>query len=117
MTYGPIKVFTCGIASGASTSSYIDLGGKSFGRLAVNTNSMSTTAQLAVWGCDTATGTFFPILERVQNTASSGYNTFVVPTSTSGAWAVFEAPPFRYIEFISSAVVSGGVSITVIGSD
>lgn len=117
MTYGPIQVFTCGIASGASTSSQVDLGGKSFNRLAVNAVTMSTAAQLAVWGCDTLTGTFYPILERVQNTATSGYNTFVVPTGTSGAWAVFQSPPFRYIEFIASAVVSGGVSITVIGSD
>lgn len=117
MSYGPIQVFYTGIASGASTSSYIDFGGKSYPRWAVNAVTMSTAAQLAVWGCDTATGTYFPVRERDLNTATSGYQTMIVPTSTSGAWAVFNAPPFRYVQFIASAVVSGGVSITVLGSD
>lgn len=117
MAYGPIQVFYTGIASGASTSSYIDLGGKSYARFAVNAVTMSTGAQLALWGCDTASGTYFPIRERDLNTSTSGYQTMIVPTGTSGAWAVFNPPPFRYVEFIASAVVSGGVSITVLASD
>lgn len=117
MSYGPTQVFTAGIASGASTSSFIDLGGKSFTRLAVNAVTMSTGAMLTVYGCDTSTGTYGPVYQKVINTAASAYLSTTVGTATSGGWCVIDAPPMRYIEFIASAVVSGGVSITVIGSD
>lgn len=116
MSYGPIQVFTCGIASGASTSSYIDLG-KSFRQLAINAVTMSTGAMITVYGCDSATGTYGPVYQKVFNTATSAYLSITVGTATSGGWCVIDAPPVRYIEFITSAVVSGGVSITVIGSD
>lgn len=117
MSYGPIQAFTCGIASGASSSSILDLGGKTYSKLAVNAVTMSTAAQLAVWGCPSSTGTFLPIKTRETSTATSGYNALAVVTNTSGAWAMFDAPPFRYIQFIASAVVSGGVSITVLAND
>ena len=117
MSYGPVQAFYVGIASGASTSSYIDFGAKTYTQWAVNAITMSTAAQLAVWGCDTPTGTYLPVRQRDYNTATSGYQTMVVPTGTSGAWAVFEPPPLRYIQFIASAVVSGGVSITVLAGD
>jgi hypothetical protein len=117
MTYGPIQVFQVGIASGASTSSTIDLGGKSFNRLAVNAVTMSTGAMLTVYGSDTSTGTFNPVYQKVVNTAASAYLSLTVGTAASGGWCQIDAPPMRYIQLITSAVVSGGVSITVIGSD
>lgn len=117
MAYGPKQVFTCGIASGASTSSFIDLGNASFNRLAVNAVTMSTGAMITVYGCDTSTGTFFPVFERVVNTAASAYISSTIGTATSGGWCVVPAPPMRYLKFITSAVVDNGVSITVIGSD
>lgn len=117
MPWGPTQVFRCGIASGASTSSYIDLGGKSFNRLAINAITMSTGAMITVYGCDTPTGVYGPVYQKVANTAASGYLSTTVGTATSGGWCVIDAPPMRYLQFITSAVVSGGVSITVIGSD
>jgi hypothetical protein len=117
MSYGPVQVFYTGIASGASTSSFIDLGGKSFNRFSVNAVTMSTAAMLTVYGCDTDTGTYGPIYQKVYSTATSAYLSTTVGTNTSGGWCVLDAPPVRYIKFVTSAVVSGGVSITVIGSD
>lgn len=113
MSWGPKQVFSCGIASGASTSSYIDLGDYGLRTLAVNAVTMSTGAAITVYGCDTSTGTYYPVHERV-NTAPVQYQSLTVATTTSGGWAVFDAPPFRYLQFITSAVVSGGVSLTIL---
>jgi hypothetical protein len=117
MPYGPTQVWTCGAASGASTSSYIDLGGKSYSKLALNAVTMSTGAMITVYGCSTADGTYGPVYERIQNTSTVGYQALTIATTTSGGWGVFNAPPFRYLQFVTSAVVSGGVSYTVIAND
>jgi len=117
MSYGPKQVFVCGIASGASTSSYIDLGDASFNRLVINAVTMSTAAMITVYGCATATGTFGPVYQKVETTATSAYLSATVGTATSGGWCTITAPPMRYLQFVTSAVVSGGVSITVIASD
>lgn len=115
MGYGPTQVFTCGIASGASTSSSIDLGTKSFSRMFVNAVTMSTGAAVTIYGAvDNAT--FYTVQERV-NTSSVQYQTVTIATTTSGGWAQCEAPLFRYVRFITSAVVSGGVSFTVVCAD
>lgn len=116
MSYGPYQVFYTGTASGASTSSSLDLGGKSYTRIAVNYVTMSTGALVSIWGSDSETGTYRPIVERV-NSGTAQYNAVTVPTSTSGSWAVIDAVPFRYVKFITSAVVSGGVSYTVLAYD
>lgn len=116
MSYGPCQVFNVGVASGASTSSSLDLGGKSYTKLAVNYVTMSTGAAVTVYGAAAPTATFLPVHERV-NTAPVQYQALTIATSVSGAWAVIDAPPFRYLQFITSAVVSGGVSYTVLAFD
>ncbi len=116
MSYGPCQVFYAGTASGASTSSYVDLGGKSYTKLAVNYVTMSTGAAVTLYGAASSDGTFLPVHERV-NTAPVQYQALTIATTTSGAWACVEAPPFRYVKFITSAVVSGGVSYTVLAFD
>lgn len=116
MSYGPCQVFYVGTASGASTSSYLDLAGKSYTRFAVNAVTMSTGAAITVYGSPTATGTYYPINDRV-NTATAQYATIIISTSTSGSWAMLPAMPFQYLQFITSAVVSGGVSYTVLAYD
>lgn len=114
MSWGPKQVFTCGIASAASTSSAIDLGDKAFTKLAVNF-SMSTGHALSVFGGITSTSLKL-VNERV-NTAPVQYQSLTVATNTSGGWAVLDAPPFRYIQFAASATVNDGGSITVIAQD
>lgn len=116
MSYGPKQVFTVGIASGASTSSYIDFGDKAYTKMAINVVTMSTGALINILGSQTATGTYLPVMERV-NTAPVQHQALTIATSTSGNWVMFDAIPLRYMEFITSAVVSGGVSFTVVIQD
>jgi len=117
MSYGPTQVWECGAASGASTSSYIDMGDKSYNRLALKYVTMSTGALVTVFGCNTSDGTYLPVRRLVENTATVAYQNLAIATSVSGGWGMFPAPPFRYLQFVTSAVVSGGVSYTIMGSD
>ncbi len=119
MSYGPKQFFSiAGIASATSTSTFFDLGDKSFTKMAVKyPTSMSTGAMLTVFGCDTSTGTYLPVHERV-NTAPVQHQALTVGTSTSGAWAVLDAPPFRYVKFCASATVTdGGGTIALLMQD
>lgn len=115
MSWGPKQVFSVAIASGASTSSSLDLGDKSYRQMATYYGTMSTGAALTVYGSTDGTN-FYPAHERV-NTAPVQYQALTIATSTSGAWAVFAAPPFRYVQFVASAVVSGGVALKVAVDD
>lgn len=118
MSYGPAQVWTCGVASGASTSSYIDLGGKSYTKMAVNYVTMSTGMVVNVFGCQTSNGTYLQVNQLVTNTATVVYQPTQIATAVSGSgWAVFDAPPFRYIQLVCTGVVSGGVSFTVMAFD
>jgi hypothetical protein len=114
--YGLVQSFFVGTASGASTSSYLDTGGRPFSQMAVHINSMSTGAEVTVYGCDSASGTFQPVKIMETGTSTVAFNNLAIGTATSGGWAVIPAPPHRYIQFITSAVVSGGVSFTVIAN-
>jgi hypothetical protein len=118
MSYGPKQVFTGGvIASAASTGTFLDLSDKSFTKMAVKYPTMSTAAMLTVYGSESATGTYLPVFERV-NTAPVQHQALTIATSTSGAWAVFDAVPFRYVKFVASATVTDGSgAITVILQD
>ncbi len=112
MSFGPFQVYQCGIASGASTSNAIDLGERPMRQMAVGYVTMSTGAAVSVWG-SVDNSSFLRVHERV-GTSSVQYQELAVATTTSGAWAVTQAPPFRYVKFTTSAVVSGGVSFTVV---
>jgi hypothetical protein len=114
--YGLVQKFEAQTASGASTSSYIDTGGRPFSKMALRYVTMSTGALVTVYGCDTSDGTYLPVAVAEPGTAAAGYNNITVATSVSGGWGVFDAPPHRYLQFITSAVVSGGVSFTVIAN-
>jgi hypothetical protein len=116
VSYGPVKAFTVGIASGAATSSVLDLG-KSYSQMAVGYVTMSTGAAVSVYGAESATATPKPVVTLVPATATVAYQSLQIATSTSGSWAQFEAPPFQYVQFVTSAVVSGGVSFTVLVRD
>ena len=118
MSYGPKQVFTGGvIASAASTGAAFDLGDKSYTKMAVKYPTMSTAAMLTVYGASSSDGTYAPVHERV-NTAPVQYQAVTVATSTSGAWAVLDAPPFRYVKFVASATVTDGSGqITLILQD
>jgi hypothetical protein len=105
------------IASGAATSSTIQLGEKAWSRTFVEVlGSMSTAASLDLW--ESLDGvTFFPACERV-NTATLQYQPLAVATSvgasTGRAPIALNGP---YVQFRASAVVSGGVLLNVTCKD
>lgn len=114
MSYGPKQVFTATIASAATASTVIDLGDKSYKNWAINPSNMGDV--FTVYGSTTSTGTFAAVNERV-NTAPVQYQSLTVATSVSGSWGVIDAPPFRYVKFISAAAVTNGSTITLIAQD
>lgn len=108
---GPKQVFRVGIASGASTSSALDLGDKAHKDYSITYVTMSTGAAVTVWGSDDGT-TFRQVFERV-NTAPVQHQAVTIGTAASGSWCQVPAFPFRYMQLTTSAVVSGGVSFLV----
>lgn len=111
--YGPRKTATLTVASAATVSAVFELGDHKFSKMAVKTTSMSTNAELTILGCDTVSGTYTPILERV-NTAPVQYQTITIATTTSGNWLVCDVPPMNYMQFLASATVTGGGSVVVV---
>lgn len=108
MSYGPIKVFTGTVASGAS-STQIALD-KAYSKIFAEISTMSTTAAWDVFGSSDGT-TYRPVLERI-NTAPVQYQTLTVASGigTNGGIVPIE-PICPYLQFRASAVVSGGVTI------
>lgn len=118
--YGPrIDLPSVRFASGVTSTSAIDLGDNTYTYLAVKFASMTTAAELTVYGCpgtSGSAGTYSPIYERV-NTAPVQYQALIIQTATSGGWAVFQCPPFRYIQLFASAAPAGGGTVYFAASD
>lgn len=115
MAYGPMKVFSGAIASGAATGAVVTLD-KSYSKVFVQVPSMSTAATLSVWGSTDGT-VFNPVLERV-NTAPVQFQATDVTTGVVTGGVILPMDiGFPYVQFRTGAVVSGGVAIKVICSD
>lgn len=115
MGYGPIKVFSGNILSGASTLTSLQLD-KSYSTVYAEIGTMSTAAALDIYVSSDGS-TFRPAFERV-NTATVQYQTMIVATSVGangGICAIEKVYP--YYQFRASAVVSGGVAIKLICVD
>lgn len=114
MSYGPIKVFTGTIASGASTVTSIQIS-PGFRQVYLACSTMSTAAAMDVYASDNGT-TFYQVLERV-NTAPVQYQSLTVASSVgSNGQTVPLNIVYPYLQFRTSAVVSGGVTIKLICS-
>lgn len=116
MSHGAISVFTGAIASGASTVSF-DLG-RAWNTVYAEVGTMSTAAAISVYGAGTAAGTYRQVYHPTINSATVVTNSFVVQSNvgTNGGTAPIPSG-LRYIQLRASAVVSGGVSLSVICSD
>lgn len=105
------------IASAASTSSSLDLAGAGWSRLAVGYVTFSTGAALQIQGSADNT-TFKNVHVLVPTSSAAQYQPLTVATTVSGSgYAVFGAPPFRYVRFVASATIDNGGVITVYGAD
>jgi hypothetical protein len=120
MLNGAYQRFSVAQASGASVSTYLDLGVRYNEEMAVRYVTMSTGAEVTVYASDSVTpasaagDTFYAVKVQEIGTAAAAYNNLVIGTATSGGWAQFKAPAHRFIKFGTSAVVSGGVAYTVV---
>ena len=117
MSYGPIQVFaTTGIVSGASTLTIFTLP-KAFSQLYCEFGTFSTAAETAIYGSSDGS-TFRPVFERI-NTAPVQYQTLVVGSgiASSGGLIPISVYQVPYLQFRTSAVVSGGVTLKIIGVD
>jgi len=113
MSFGPIKVFTVSIASGASTPSTISMD-RGYSRVYAEVSSMSTAAALAVYGSTDGTS-FRPVFERV-NTAPVQYQALVIATNAANGVAPIDCV-FPFVQFRASATVTDGVTIKLICVD
>lgn len=120
MLNGAYARYSVAQASGASVSTYLDLGNRYSEEMAVRYVTMSTGAEVTVYASDSATpasaagDTYYAVQVQEPGTAAAAYNALLIGTATSGGWAQFKAPAHRFIKFGTSAVVSGGVNYTVV---
>jgi hypothetical protein len=118
---GFVQTFEAQQASGTSTSSYIDLGNANLDMICAKYVTMSTGHQALLYACDAnsiasaASATFYPVQRRVQGLIAGYYESVDLSTNLSGGkWGFYWNPPFRFIQFVTTDVVSGGVSYTVV---
>lgn len=117
MSYGPCPVFTGSIASGATTCTSINLGGKAYSRVFVELGTMSTNSIVSVYGSSDGSD-FKPVFERVPNTTSVQWQAIQLTTAVVGGIApVNDLSGIAYAQFRATAVISGGCTIKVICVD
>lgn len=112
-----VTVYSGNIASGASSTS-IDVV-KGWSRIYAQVGTMSTQAAIDVYG-STDNSSFYQIFTTVQTfTTSLAYESHVIGSGigTNGGIAPIYGNGVRYLQFRASAVVSGGVTLSLICSD
>ena len=113
MSMGPKQVFTTVVASNTTTATQIDLGDKGHDVLTVNTGIPG--AIVTVFGASTSSETPKAIYNLLP-TSTVEFVQLTLPTSTSGIWSTFPAPPFRYLTLACTATCANGNTFTVIAS-
>ncbi len=104
------------IASAATTSSSLDLTVAGFTRLAVTYATFSTGAVLTVQG-SVDNSTFKTVHTLVPTSSVAQHQPLIIATAVSATgYAVFAAPPFRYVRFLSDTAPDNGGVITVYGA-
>lgn len=113
------KKATVVIASGASTSSDLNLSGRTWPHLGVQIGSMSTGANVQIQNSTDGGTTFYTVYNTIVNSSAVQSNPMVI-SSTVGATGGYILLPqglYRHVRFLTTAVVSGGVSFTVCFGD
>lgn len=110
------RVYAGAVVSGASTCSF-DLGGATFSRVYVEVGTMSTAAAFDVYTSSDGSN-WRPLFERT-NTAPVQYQTLTVASGVGANGGIAplggQAPlTGQYVQFRASAVVSGGVTMSLI---
>lgn len=112
------KTFSDSIASGASTSAGITLGGANYGRIVVQVGTMSTAAAIGLQHT-MDNSSYYNVFHQTINSATVATPQVFIASGvgTNGGVTVLPVAGLQQIRFVASAVVSGGVQFKVICSD
>lgn len=113
---GQCTVKSDAIASGASTSAGVSLDGRSWNFITVVVPSMSTAAALAVQTSVDAGTTFYNVFD-VAATSTVQYQFIIASGVGANGGSIGIPGNHRYLRFIATGVVSGGVGFKVICSE
>ena len=116
MSYGPIMDYTVTFASGATSSTEVDLG-RSFTKLLIEYPS-ATTFEMFVQGSRTTTSGFRRIYHEVTS-SDTNPNAIEINSAVAGAnGGVVPVPYFmRYMKLESATAVTNGAVFHIIGVD
>jgi hypothetical protein len=117
MSHGLVCIFGDTIASGASTSVGVDLS-RSWQSVNLQIGTMSTGVNLNVQATVASGSTYYTVYQPTINSATVATNSFVVSSGVGVGGGITPIPAgFRYMRFVGTGVVSGGVIFKVICSD
>jgi hypothetical protein len=113
------QVFSFTIASGASTSQNVDLGGGAWKIVSVQVGTMSTAAAIGVQNSVDGGTTFYNVFHPTIASSTVGTPQVFIASGvgTNGGIAQVPLAGMNNVRFLASAVVSGGVAIKVICSE
>lgn len=94
------------IASGASTSSSIDIGATYFDRIYVNN---TANAQISIYASDDNVS-FVPLFRNNSSVAGSTFVAETIGSAYSGSWVPI-AIGHRYLQFVATGTVANGGSV------
>lgn len=118
MSFGPLRVFSDSIASGASTSGGVDLV-KAWSKVGIQVGTMSTAVSLSIQNSADGGSTFYQVYAPTVNTATVGVFPLAITQSVgaNGGYVVFDGVALSYPRVVGTGVVSGGVSIKYVCLD
>lgn len=112
MSYGIVKVYQTSIASGGSSAQF-DLGSRGWRKVFLDVGSMSTSSGINVLGGISASGDFRQAFIKAATNVVS-YLTLHISLNSGMTELEFFT---QHMKFVTTSVVSGGVSMSVICSD
>lgn len=112
------QVFSFTIASGASTSDAVDLGGGAWKVVNVQVGTMSTAAAIGVQAASNGS-TFYSVFHPTIASSTVGTPQVFIASGVGTNGGVCQVPlaGLNKVQFVATAVVSGGVAIKVICSE
>ncbi len=120
MSAGVFKIATVYIASGASTSGDVALGGRPWSQIAVSIGTMSTGVNLGIQNSVNGGSTYYNVFHPTINSATVATPQLFISgaVGSGGGFAILPlGVTLNHIRFIGTGVISGGCSLTVVCSD
>lgn len=118
MSFGPLRVFSDSIASGASTSAGVNLV-KAWSKVGIQISTMSTAASMNIQNSADGGTTFYYAYTGAVNTATSGAYPLAIASGvgTNGGYIILSDVALSYPRIVCTGVVSGGVQIKYVCLD